>query len=122
MSVSRADSLFSHGVRTGQSIDDVEKWLASQGIPEGRGLFAKNTCYSVQHRPDNKGWWMARRGDKTVAECAGLKVDDVHSVISVLYPEADRFSLGITQITVYLFFDEKGLLIRHWVDEFHMMP
>jgi hypothetical protein len=125
MTVSMADNLFAHGVRPGQSIDDVEKWLASQGIPERRGLFAENTCYSVQHGGEGAighGWWMDCRGNQTVAECAGLKVDDVRSLISVVYPEADRFLFGVTQITVYLFFDEKGLLIGHWVDEFHIMP
>jgi hypothetical protein len=114
MSVGRADQLFRKGLHPGQSREHVEAWLAAHGIP-----------YDVLHRRDDvtfKGWWMDCRGNQTVAECAGLGVDSVFSVIRVSYPDADRFLLGRTQITVYLFFDGEDRLLRHWVDEFNLMP
>jgi hypothetical protein len=122
MTVDCADRLFAAGVRPGQSREDVEAWLASQGIPPGERFSAKNTCYSVLRRREDvpKGGWMDCRGNRTVAECAGLDVDRVYSVICVTYPEADRFAIGYTTITVYLFFDAKGRLLRHWVYQFHV--
>lgn len=123
MSVSRADRLFRDGVQPGQSRADVEAWLVSQGIPPSRGLFATNVCYDVLRRREDvtfKGWWMDCRGNRTVAECAGLDVASVYSVVRVTYPEADRFLLGHTKVSVYLFFDERGQLIQHWVDELHI--
>jgi hypothetical protein len=122
MSVSRANRLFRDGVQPGQSRAEVEAWLVSQGIPQRQGLFDTNVCYSVLHRREDvtfKGWWMACRGNQTVAECAGLDIDTVYSVVSVIYPEADRFLLGHTELTVCLSFDRQERLIRHWVDEFH---
>jgi hypothetical protein len=59
------------------------------------------------------------RGSRTVAECAGLAVDTVHSVIRVSYPDARRPLIGQIEVTVYLFFNADERLIRHWSDEFH---
>ena len=58
-------------------------------------------------------------GSLTVAECAGLELDAAYSVICVSYPDAARGLFGQTSIVVYLFFDSKGRLLRHWVEELH---
>ncbi len=57
-------------------------------------------------------------GKHTPAAQAGLSEDDVFSLIRVVYPDADRGLISTTEITVYLFFDEEGRLLRHWVDTF----
>jgi hypothetical protein len=96
----------------GKSQDAVQAWLSSQGI-----------LWDVLERREDttfKGWWMDCLGRQTVAECAGLNVDDVHSVVRVRYPDASRYFLGQTEITVYFFFDAKGLLLRQWASEFNM--
>jgi hypothetical protein len=54
-------------------------------------------------------WLTARYTDLTVL--------DAHIVAA-----GDRFLLGITKINVYLFFDTNGRLLRHGIDEFHLMP
>src|SRR5438132_501694 len=80
MTVARADRLAAQGVHPGQTREEVEAWLASQGVPPGCGFGAKDTCYCVLHRREDatfKGWWMDCWGRQTVAECAGLDVDDV---------------------------------------------
>jgi hypothetical protein len=122
MTVAGADQLFGQGVQPGQSRREVEAWLVSQGIPPYSGL-ARETHYSVLHRREKvvfKGWWMDCRGRRTVAECAGLDVDAVFSVIRVTYPDAGRPLIGQLEVQVYLFFDANGRLIRHWVDQSHI--
>jgi hypothetical protein len=111
MTKARADRLFSQSVRPGQSREEIKAWLDSQNIG-----------YDVLDRREEviyKGWWMDCRGNQTVAECAGLDVDSVDSVIRVIHPDAARGLLSQTEVAVYLFFDSKGRLLRHWVDEFH---
>jgi hypothetical protein len=121
MTVSQADRLFAQGVQPGQTVEEVEAWLVSQGILRESG----DVSYHVARWREDvtfRGSWMDGRGGETVAECAGLSVDDVYTVIRVRYPEADRYVLGVTEISVYLFFDDQGRLIRHWVAESHLMP
>jgi hypothetical protein len=54
----------------------------------------------------------------TRAECPGLDAASVYSVIKIRYPDAARGLTSQTEITVYLFFDSKGRLLRHRVDQF----
>jgi hypothetical protein len=120
MTVAEADRLFSQGLQPGSSIDDAKNWLASRGVQSGFTL--KSVYYHLSRRMEGGELSMTHRGHQSVAECAGLNVEDVYSVIDVTYPEADRFLLGITKLSVYLFFDKNDQLIRHWIDEFHLMP
>jgi hypothetical protein len=74
MTVARAGRLFGQGLRTGQSREEVEAWLTSQGIPPSDRARPRSTNYYVMHRREDvtfKGWWMDCRGSQTVAECAG---------------------------------------------------
>jgi hypothetical protein len=123
MTVAEANRLFAKGLRSGQSREEAERWLASHGIPPRSLAQPGGTCYDITRRRDDvtfKGWWMIGRGNRTVAECAGLDVDVVQSVICVIYPDAGRRVVGSIEITVYVFFDADRRLIRHWVDEFHL--
>jgi hypothetical protein len=52
----------------------------------------------------------------------GLSRPSATRLIRVSYPDADRSLLCQTQITVYLFFDGNNRLLKHWVDEFYLMP
>jgi hypothetical protein len=125
MTSARADRLFGQALRTGQSREEVEAWLTSEGIPRGPVFPERGISFDVLQRRDDlsgNGPWMDFRGNQTVAECAGLKVDSVSSVIRVSYPDAGRAFLCQTRITVYLFFDGKDRLLKHWVDEFYLMP
>ena len=125
MTSARANRLFGQALRTGQSRAEVEAWLASEGIPRGARFPDRGINFDIlQRRNDLPGNspWMDGRGNQTVAECAGLKVDSVSSVIRVSYPDADRSLLCQTQITAYLFFDGNNRLLKHWVDEFYLMP
>lgn len=125
MTPARAGRLFGQALRTDQSRAEVEAWLTSQGIPRGSVGTDKGISFDVLHRPVDEpvaGFWMGGRGHRTVAECAGLENASVASEIRICYPDADRFLLGQTRITVFLFFDSRDRLLRHWVDEFHLMP
>jgi hypothetical protein len=123
MTVAQAERLFGEGLARGQTQEEVEAWLASQNIPPSSAPGRESTSYDIQRRREEvpfRGWWMDGRGGRTVAECAGLDVDAVHSVIRVTYPNAGRPLFGQIEITVYLFFDADRRLIRHWVDQFHL--
>ena len=63
------------------------------------------------------GPWMDKRGNETAAGRAGLRVDEIDSVILVHYPEASRSLLGVSQVSVYLFFDADSRLLKHLVRE-----
>jgi uncharacterized OB-fold protein len=120
MTAARAEALAAKGVHPGQSRSEVEAWLAAQGVPREWTFRPTRTCYGVLHRREDvtfPGWWMPCRGSQTVAECAGLRVDAVHSVVCLCYP-ASASLLGQTEVTVYFFFDKNERLIRHWADEF----
>jgi hypothetical protein len=120
MTAARADALAARGVRPGQTRTEVEAWLVAQGIPHEWTFRPTRTCYGVLHRREDvtfPGWWMPCRGSQTVAECAGLSVGAVHSVVCLCYP-ASASLLGDTEVTVYFFFDKDERLIRHWADEF----
>jgi hypothetical protein len=53
----------------------------------------------------------------------GLDVEQVHSVIRVEYPDAQRECLIFEgRVSVYLFFGSDNCLIRLWVDEFFFYP
>jgi hypothetical protein len=122
MTVACADRLFGQGVQPGQTRGEVEAWLATQGIPHSSATQPERISYDISRRREDvtfKGWWMDCRGSRTVAECAGLDVDAVYSVIRVSYPDAERHLIGNTEVLVYLFFDADGRLIRYWPDEFH---
>lgn len=120
MSVDRADRLFRRGLQPGQSREAVLAWLASQGVRDGRRSYqGRSIHYIVLERPDGSigevVWRAGLRHDNVSAT-------DVSSIIRVVYPDAERDLLGPYEITVYLFFDKDGRLLRHWVDEFHFMP
>jgi|GEM_PF-3763428 len=92
-------------------------WRRGQSIANEA---VRRTCYGVLLRREDvtfPGWWMPCRGRRTVAECAGLSVDAVYSVVCLCYP-ASASLLGDTEVTVYFFFDKEERLIRHWADEF----
>ncbi len=58
----------------------------------------------------------ASQGRKlTVAEDAGLKLDDVYRYVEVNYDIADRTWDGYDSVFVYFFFDARDRLIRHWM-------
>ncbi len=121
MTVSKADNLFAHGVQPGQTVDEVKAWLASRSIPPQSSSTANGGYYSNLCRREDatfESWWMDRLGNQSVAECAGLNGDNVHSIMRVEYPEADRSIFIVTRITVYLFFDENERLIRYWIGKF----
>ena len=123
MTVARANHLFGQAFQLGQSRHEVEHWLDSQGFPVDAGAFVNHTSYAVLRRSDTGAStidWMDGIGRQTVAECASLKVDAVHSIIRVRYPDAEHYSSGQTEIRVYLFFDSGGRLLRHWVSESHL--
>lgn len=123
MTVTRANDLFQAGVRPGQTRAEVEACLASQGIQPEQGASAAQVCFCVLHRRDDTallGDWIGSRGNQTVAELAGLDINDVYSVVRVTYPDADRSLLSRTEVRTYLFFDEHERLIRQWVDEFQI--
>jgi hypothetical protein len=123
MTVARANNLCQAALPPGTSREDVQVWLASQGTTANG--HAHRPYYDVLYRPviaDSEPWWMDRIGNETVAECAGLRVDDVFRLLRIKYPDADRFFLGRTEIKVYLFFDNNDRLIKYWVKEFHLMP
>jgi hypothetical protein len=58
-------------------------------------------------------------GHQSAAECAGLDPAAIHSIIRVNYPDAGRSFMGDVEVTVFLFFDAEGRLIRHWTGEFY---
>jgi len=123
MTVQRADRIFGEGLKQGMSRENVESWLVSRSIPPAPQP-PERVCYDINYRREDgifkgpiKGWWMGCRGHQTMAELAGLDVDEVFSMIRVHYPNAGLI-IGGTRITVYLFFDEKGRHLRHWTDEF----
>jgi len=122
MTVDRADNLFRQAFQSGQSREDVETWLTSQGIPQGDAFLLRSTSYELLRRPDDgsrKGEWMDARGDQTVAECAGLNANAVDSIIRVSYPDSGRRQSTQTEVRVYLFFDRNDRLLGQWVDEFY---
>jgi hypothetical protein len=125
MTVARAERLFGQALRPGQHRDEVEVWLTAHGIPLASRYPDRQICYEILHRRGDEryeGWWMDVLGHQTVAECAGLDVNSVYSVVRVLYPDAGRYPLDQAKITVYLFFDNNECLLRHSVNESHLMP
>src|SRR5262245_17325042 len=79
MTSARADRLFGHALKTGQSRPDVEAWLTSRGIPLVSEFPERGISFDVLHRREDRpgNWWMDGRGNQTVAECAGLEVESV---------------------------------------------
>jgi hypothetical protein len=120
MTVAQADRLFGGGLQPGQSRQQVEAWLASQGIPP-LGPGTRGTVYKAEDRPRAAGSpsdWMDSYDNRTAAECAGLPVDAVHSFICVTYPDAGRLPFAQSEVNVCLFFDADDRLIKHWAMEF----
>jgi len=129
MSVSVAERLFAIAVTPGSSVEDVRNWLASQSIPDGRnvGDWAHTVYYDLDRRPEGGNLSIDRTidltGDHTVAELAGLQNKNVHSIIRVQYPDADRFLFDCwTAITVFVFFDAEGRVIGRWIHENEFGP
>jgi hypothetical protein len=123
MTVAQSERLFGDGLAPGQCREEVEAWLVSQGIPPSSATQPGRISYDISERRDDvtfKGWWMDCRGNRTVAEWAGLDVDAVYSAIRVTYPDARRPLIGWIELKVYLFFNADRRLIRHWMDEFHV--
>ena len=124
MTLAEAESLFSTAVKPGNSVEDVKNWLASQAIPHSSK--AKNIFHDVHYefvQPPESGSWQDATGNRTAADRAGLQNENVHSMIRVRYPEADRFPLDSwTAISVYIFCDAQGRVIRHWIHEDEFGP
>ena len=119
-SADAADRLYAEGVHPGQTRDEVDAWLAARGITPGGAVEAGH--YSTLRRREDvtfPGWWMDCVGHQTVAECAGLTTDEVHLVVRVTYWHSNFYGGNYT-VTVYLFFDVTGRLLRHWAHEFHI--
>jgi hypothetical protein len=118
MTVARADRMFGAALLPGMPLGDVEAWLVSEGIPPDSGCVPP-PYYEIVRRlvdADLKGRWLGGSGDHTFVELAGVG-GDVSLVVRVVYPDAGRSLFAPTRITVYLFFDPKDRLIKHWVDE-----
>jgi hypothetical protein len=111
MTLKDADQLFNNVSVAGNSREAVQAWLSSQRILSDILERREDTTF--------KGWWMDCVGHRTVAECAGLNIDDVYSVIRVSYPDSKRYFWGHAGITVYFFFDAKGLFLRRWANEYY---
>ena len=118
MTEARANDFFRKGVRPGQSREDVTAWLESRGIPPAIKTPPSLISYDVLTRSEDYAW-MGGIGKRTVDECAGLRNAEVFSVIRVTYPDAGRAFNDKTSVWVYLFFDENGRLLRHWVNTEH---
>ena len=123
MTVPRADEIFRKGIHPGQSREVVEAWLASQGFaPLGPNVDDSKSLVYVVMTESNEGSsdirWMESYGANRMAEAAGLKAGDVKTVLVARYPDADR-QLGRLEVRVFLFFDGKGRLLRHWADFFY---
>ena len=123
MTVDQADRIASAGPPPGSTLAEVEAYLNAQGITKNTAAGAPS--YGVSHRREDvtyPGWWMSCVGNQTVAECAGLKNDDVYSVLTAEYPDADRYFMGEDRVFIYFFFNDKDRLLKHWVDVYHVMP
>jgi hypothetical protein len=123
MTVADADRLFGEGLPPGSSWEEVRSWLAAQGIRPADGSGQGPWYGTLWREPPRffKGDWMDFDGGP-VAERAGLRVEDVCWLVKVKYPDAGRGLLRQTEVSVYLFFDGKDRLIKHWAHEFHVMP
>jgi hypothetical protein len=122
MTEEKANQMALAGPPPGSTLAEVEGWLASRGIMSNPASPGPN--YTVMPYREDPG---GRRsmdgvGHHTVAECAGLRTEDVDTYIRVVYPDADRYFMGQDRTTIYFFFDAKGRLLRHWVEVFHVMP
>lgn len=119
MTVAKAERM-ANGGPPGSSVGQVKAWLISQGITSTPSL---RSPYFDELRRDGKtssrDWMGCQIGDLTPADRAGVKGDDVYSVVSVDYPDAERRLLIWDEITIYFFFDADGRLIKHWVDVDH---
>jgi hypothetical protein len=125
MTVIQAEWLFSKAVKPGNSVEEVRNWLISQSIPDSRNTndVFHTVHYDLDRRPEGGNLSTDQHTNRTVAELAGLQNEDVHSIIRVQYPEADRFPLGCwTAITVYIFFSAEGRAIRYWIHENEFGP
>jgi hypothetical protein len=125
MSVSEAEQLFSKVAKPGSSVEEVRNWLASQCIPDIRSVNDRDhkVYYELSQRPEDGKLSIDQTGDRTAAELAGLQNENVHSIIRVQYPEADRLLLDSwTAISVYIFFDVDGRVSRCWIHENEFGP
>lgn len=114
MTAWRADLLFARTFRPGDSGQSVEAWLASQGYTAGSYMYARGFTSYCRKSP-----WSEYIGDDPIPERAGLKVNDVTSMIVVSYPFRDGLFGGF-QVRVYCFLDADDRLIKHWVYEQHL--
>jgi hypothetical protein len=125
MTVEQADRMASAGPPPGSTLAEVEAWLASQGITSNPAS-SPGPSYDIwpyrNHRHGLSRSSMDNVGNQTVAECAGLRTDDVYTYVRVWYPDADRYFLGKDRIIIYFFFDADDRLLKHWVDVDHIMP
>lgn len=118
MSVRQADQLYSQTFQPGATLEHTEVWLATQAIPQCTSFLPEAVCYNIWYRKEEtmlSGEWMGSYGGKVMAECAGLNVGEVYSLIQVNYPNA-RFG-SKSWVRVYLFFDLHSRLLKHWVNE-----
>jgi hypothetical protein len=109
MTLGRAERLFKEISEPGRSRVAVQAWLSSRSILSDVVSRREDTTF--------KGWWMDARGHQTVAEHAGLNVDDVYSIVRVHYPYSSITLVGYAEITVYFFFDKNDRLLRQWANE-----
>jgi len=119
MTVARADSLYANTLQPGDRREAVETWLIAQGIPKCNAFLPETVCYSMAFRGADEvdKSWMGARGDKSMAELAGLSSAEVFSLVRVTYPKSRFFR---SWVEVFLFFDARGRLLKHWVDEFQI--
>ena len=103
MTIGEVDKKYAGVSKEGMSREVIQAWLTSH---------AKNfDTLERKEDPTYKGWWMGCLGNQTMAECAGLNVDNVYSVVRVHYPDATRHLIGQTMIIVF-FFNENGNLLK----------
>jgi len=128
MTVDRANQMISQSLLPGASYEQVEAWLAAQGIREGRPpgripdpppefLFVGSSEVDEPYYEIHD--WEGYRIVSAAIE-AGLRQGQFYRTIHIIYEDAARPLRK--RLTIYLFFDADNRLLKHWVAESNAYP